>query len=253
MTRSQDRCGDGFERVDARGEHAGGVEGAEVGDRLIEGAGGAKQRQIGFGADPREGARILGVEFVAQLLDVGVDRQRSVREQVDDVGQSEVDGDGADARGFERIDRDGDDLARRGDAIAADQLGADLQHLARRAELARAQFHHLPGVAKAQRARRLGEQRGGDAADLPRDVGAQRERAPRHRIGEAEQVARRALVLAAERLAELGERRRDAAIAMRAHRIDERAGDARRGLRLSGGDHAALRAAGQGPWSCVRP
>ena len=192
---------------------------------------------------PGQRAGILGVEFVAQLLDVDLDGQRAVREQVDDVGQGEIDRDGADPCGFERVDRDADDFARRGNAVAADQFGADLQHLARRAELAGAQFDDLSGVAKAQRARRLGEQRGRDAADLPRDVGTQRQRALRHRIGEAQQVAGGAIIVAAQRLAKLGERRRHAAIAMRAHRIDERAGDARRGLRLLG--EAVAQAFGQ--------
>src|SRR3546814_19780065 len=96
------------------------------------------------------------------------------RSQVDDVGQGEVEGDAADPRRVDRVDSDGDDLARRGDAVAADQFGADLQHLARRAKLARAQLDHLPRTADAKGAWRLRGPRGRGAAGL---------RSEEHRMG----------------------------------------------------------------------
>ena len=79
----------------------------------------------------------------------------------------------------------------------------------------------------------MAEQGGSDAADLPGDVGADGEGATRHRIGEAQQIARHRIVdIAGQRLAIFGNRRRDAGIAMACHRIDHRARDARRGLRF---------------------
>ena len=96
----------------------------------------------------------------------GGERQRLRGERVDQVGQGEIDRDAGRARRRERLDRQRDDLGRRRDAVAADQLGAELQPLARGIELVAGDRHHLARVAQPQRARRAGQAGRGDAADL---------------------------------------------------------------------------------------
>src|SRR3546814_2386648 len=118
-------------------------------------------------ADRGERARILGVQFGADGLYLfRRERQRPGGERVDQVRQGEVDGDAGDARRLQRLYGDVHDLHGGGDAVAADEFGADLEPLPLRPELIGAQADDGTGIGQAQRARRGGQAGGGDAADL---------------------------------------------------------------------------------------
>ncbi len=174
--------------------------------RFGKAAGSLDQREVSRG-DLGNGAGILGVEPILEHGDLRrVDRQRSGGERRDEVGQGEVDRDAGHAGGDQRLDRDGDDLARGGDGVEADQFAADLAQLARRRELRGAQLEHAAGIGQAHRARVMAHARRGDAADLRGDVGPDRQRALAHRIDEAHRIARAAgLEACGKAVLELGE------------------------------------------------
>ncbi len=209
--------GDAGEAVEAGGQRAGGVEGAEAVHGLRERPGGFDQREVS-GRECGDGAGVLGVEAVAQGGDLlGRDREWSGGERRYQIGQREVDRGAGDVGGGDHVDGDRDEFLRGGDRVEADQFAADLPGLAGGRELRGAQFQDGTGVAEAQRARVVAHAGGGDPRDLCGNVRPDRQRPLRHRIDEADRVVEAAgLEPHFQTVGEFGERWVDAFVAVEA-------------------------------------
>ena len=128
------------------------------------------------------------------------------------------------APSLQRLDRDGDDLAGRGDIVRADQLRPALQPLARRVQPVALDRQHLPGIAQPQRARGGGEACLGNTTDLRRVIAAQRHHPEAGGIDKAEHAPLVDSVHpAGEAFLELDHRRQHAVIAVAMHHILNRA------------------------------
>ena len=88
------------------------------------------------------------------MLDIDGDGQRACGKHANCVGQGKINRRSGNTCRIKGVDGDADNLAGGGNTVAADQFGANLQHLARGAKLAGAQLDDLSGIAKAQRTRR---------------------------------------------------------------------------------------------------
>ncbi len=132
------------------------------------------------------------------------------------------------ARSRKRLDREVHHFGGGGRAVAADQLRAELQTLARRIELVARDDRHRARIAQPQRARRGGEARRRDPAHLHGDVRPQRQRAQRRGIGEAEHPPGRDAAHPAlthsrrHRRLELDQRRDDPVVTVGIHRVERR-------------------------------
>jgi hypothetical protein len=185
---------------------------------------------IGFGAQGGEAACVLGVEQVANSVNaIGGQRHRARCQGFDKIRQGKIDADTAHARGLQRLDGHRQDLADGGDAVAADQLRAGLAQLAFGPELGGAQLQDRAAISQPERTRAVAHSGGGDAADLRGDVRAQRQRALGNRIDEPHQLLRAGGLEPRHQLfLELGQRRADPFVAVRADGDDHPVHQARR-------------------------
>ena len=192
------------------------------------------KRQIGLAASGHEPACILGIEFAPHLLDpVAREGKGARRQNIDEVGQGEIDRNAACAGRFDGIHRESHDLARRRYRVRPDQFRPKLQALARGVELVGSDRSNIAGIAEPQRARRLREAGGGDPADLRRHVAAQGERTQALRIDEAKQAPRfHPVHPPRQRAFEFDEGRPHAVVAMAVHGLQRGAHGVGRPARL---------------------
>ena len=179
-------------------------------------AGGGDQRHKGFGAKRHQPAGILAIEQRLHLGKAGAtDRPAGGSEIGDQCRQGDIERQPGDAGAGKRFHGKADDFGCGNRGVAADQLDAGLNTFALWRQLRAAHPQHGAGIGQAQRPRRAGQPRHGDAADLAGDVRPQGERVLADRIGKAQQFApRRTAEAAAQRFLIFDQRRLDAFIAV---------------------------------------
>ena len=167
------------------------VHSAQRRQRLGEGAGGIKQRQIGRAACRLQPARILGIQLAPHRFDlVGVQREGLRAEGVDQIGQREIDRDARQPCRCQRLNRQHHHFACGSNAVRADQFCAQLQAFTCGIKLAGLDHHRIAAIGQPQRAGGIGKAGGGDPPDLRGDVAAQRQRAQAGGIDQPEHRAR---------------------------------------------------------------
>jgi hypothetical protein len=195
--------------------------------------------------------RVLGAHRLEHLVVVAVVADAgAVGERAIDGGMAEVEVQARDAGRRQRRQQERDDLAVTFDAGLAEELGAELDHLARRAARRGARAQHAAGVAQPRDARRVEEMRV-DARDLRRDVGAQREHPARERVHHLERLQLEvATGTGGERLDVLDHRRAHQRVAVRGEVVEQRAAQPLDAQRLVGQE--VLDALGEQPVTHAR-
>jgi hypothetical protein len=132
--------------------------------------------------------RVLCAQRREQVAVLGISRDARARgERAIDADVAEVEVQRADADLPQRGQHEADHFAIARDARLAEQLGADLHDLARRARPVRHRAQHAARVAKARHAG-LVQQVRVDARDLRRRVGAHAEHATGERVDDLERL-----------------------------------------------------------------
>ena len=135
----------------------------------------------------------------------------------------------------QRLDGNAQHFGHGGNAIAANQFCTNLHHFTVWPQCRRRQFDDLASIGQPQWPRRGPLTRPGNSPDLAGHVRPDRQSAARHGVCKAQQISRRRVSsIARQSLTKFGNWRRNAAIAMTRHDVDQRAGNAAGGLGFIG-------------------